>query len=411
MGDVAPGSLRAHSGVPTATGGAADSGNRIAATATTAPRAVLLLAGVAAAVVVVAGLRAMADLVTMTFLALVMTVTANPLRCWFERRGLPSIVGAVAALIAVYAALVALTVALVVAAAQFAELLPSYQDDLDQLLSSALSGLESIGVDPRQVDQMRSSFDLGGAVAQAGELVAGLAGVVGNLFFLVTVVLFMTFDAGSFARNLARATPARHLREALSGFARATRTYVLVSTAFGLVVAAFDMVALLWIGVPGVLLWGLLSFVTNYIPNIGFVLGVIPPAAVALLEDGWRALVAVLLVYSVINVVIQTIIQPRIVGDAVGLSPTVTMLSLAFWAWALGALGALLAVPLTLFARSILLDADPRLRWATMLVAGRSDAEDHEPRPRRRAQGARQAREAGNTTGRSAWSRVGSRNG
>lgn len=368
-------------GVPSATAAAADRGNRIRAIATTLPRPVVLLGGLAAAVVVVAGLRAMAELVTAVFLALVMTVTAYPLRRWFERRGLPSIVGSLTALAAVYAALVALTASIVVAVAQFAALLPGYQDDLDQLVADVLSTLQRLGVESQQVDQMRSSLDLGVLVAFAQDLLTGLAGVVGNLFFLVTVVFFMTFDAGRFAAHLARMSGSRQFPEALMGFARATRTYVLVSTVFGLIVAVFDMVALLWIGVPGVLLWGLLSFVTNYIPNIGFVLGVIPPAVVALLEDGWRGLAAVLLVYSVINVVIQTIIQPRFVGDAVGLSPTVTMLSLAFWAWALGALGALLAVPLTLFVRSILLDADPRMGWVTLLVSGRSEVEAHERRP------------------------------
>lgn len=373
--------MRPHSGVPSATVAAADRGNRIRAIATTVPRPVVLLGGVAAAVVVVAGLRAMAELVTTVFLALVMTVTAYPLRRWFERRGLPSIVGALAALAAVYTALVALTASIMVAVAQFVALLPGYQDDLNQLVSDVLSRLQSVGVESQQVDQMRSSLDLGVVVAFAEDLLTGLAGVAGNLFFLVTVVFFMTFDARRFAAHLARMSGSRQFPQALMGFARATRTYVLVSTVFGLIVAVFDMVALLWIGVPGVLLWGLLSFVTNYIPNIGFVLGVIPPAIVALLEDGWRGLAAVLLVYSVINVVIQTIIQPRFVGDAVGLSPTVTMLSLAFWAWALGALGALLAVPLTLFVRSILLDADPRLGWVTLLVSGRSEAEGHERRP------------------------------
>jgi AI-2 transport protein TqsA len=343
-------------------------------TTTTAPRPVVLLGGLAAAVVVVAGLRAMAELVTAVFLALVMTVTAYPLRRWFERRGLPSIVGSLAALAAVYAALVALTASIVVAAAQFAALLPGYQDDLNQLVTDVLSTLESVGVESQQIDQMRSSLDLGVVVAFAGDLLAGVAGVAGNLFFLVTVVFFMTFDAGRFSAHLTRMSGLRQFPQALVGFARATRTYLLVSTVFGLIVAVFDMLALLWIGVPGVLLWGLLSFVTNYIPNVGFILGVIPPAIVALLEDGWRGLAAVLLVYSVINVVIQTIIQPRFVGDAVGLSPTVTMLSLAFWAWALGALGALLAVPLTLFVRSILLDADPSLGWAEPLVSGRSEA-------------------------------------
>jgi predicted PurR-regulated permease PerM len=356
---------------------AADRGNRIWAIATTALRPVVLLAGVAFAVVVVAGLRAMSDLVTAVFLALVMTVTAYPLRGWLERRGLPSIVGSLAALAAVYAALVTLAAAIVVAAAQFAALLPGYQDDLNKLVNDVLSTLESVGIESQQIDQMRSSLDLGVVVAFAEDLLTGLAGVAGNLFFLVTVVFFMTFDASRFAAHLARLSGSRQFPQALAGFVRATRTYVLVSTVFGLIVAVLDMLALLWIGVPGVLLWGVLSFVTNYIPNIGFVLGVIPPATVALLEDGWRGLAAVLLVYSVINVVIQTIIQPRFVGDAVGLSPTVTMLSLAFWAWALGALGALLAVPLTLFVRSILLDADPRLGWVAPLVSGRADPENN----------------------------------
>ena len=341
----------------------------------------MILLGLAATVVVVAGLRAMSELVGPTFLALVMTVTAYPLRGWFERHGMPKLVGSLAALVAVYAALLGLTAALVVAAARFAGLLPGYQDDLEGLVADVFARLEDLGVGSDQIEQMRSGLDLGGVVSYAGDLLASLAALLGNLFFLVTVVLFMTFDAGRFAVHLARVPAARRLGGALSGFARATRTYVVVSTVFGLIVAVFDMVALLWIGVPGVVLWGLLSFVTNYIPNIGFVIGVIPPALVALLDKGWGGLVAVLAAYSVINVVIQTVIQPRIVGDAVGLSPTVTMLSLAFWAWALGALGALLAVPLSLFVRSLLLDADPRLSWMTPLVSGRDAADPAEEAP------------------------------
>ena len=85
-----------------------------------------------------------------------------------------------------------------------------------------------------------------------------------------------------------------------------------------------------------------------------------------------------LAVYSVINVVIQSIIQPRYVGDAVGLTPTITMLSLVFWAWLLGPLGALLAVPLSLLARALLVEADPDARWVMPLVSG---ADDPEPEP------------------------------
>ena len=82
----------------------------------------------------------------------------------------------------------------------------------------------------------------------------------------------------------------------------------------------------------------------------------------------WKAAVAVVLVYCVLKVVIQTFIHPRFVGDAVGLNPTVTFLSLALWTFLLGPLGALLAVPATLLVRAILIDADPAAHWARLLI-------------------------------------------
>ena len=147
---------------------------------------------------------------------------------------------------------------------------------------------------------------------------------------------------------------------ALANFARGTRSYMGVSAGFGLIVAVIDGVALQIMGVPGAFVWAVLAFVTNFIPNIGFVIGVIPPALIALLDSGPGLMIAVIVVYSVINFLIQSVIQPRVVGDAVGLSPTLTFLSLVFWTWVIGPLGALLAVPLSLLTRALLVEAD---RW------------------------------------------------
>ena len=133
-------------------------------------------------------------------------------------------------------------------------------------------------------------------------------------------------------------------------------------------VAIIDTLLLYLLGVPGALLWGLLAFITNYIPNIGFVLGLIPPAVLALLEGGPGLMLAVIASYSVINVVIQSVIQPKMVGDAVGLSASVTFLSLVVWAWILGPLGAVLAVPLSLLVRAVFVDVDPGTRWIGGLI-------------------------------------------
>ena len=145
---------------------------------------------------------------------------------------------------------------------------------------------------------------------------------------------------------------------------------MVVSTVFGLIVAAINVAELWWLGIPLPLLWGLLSFLTNYVPNIGFVLGLLPPALLGLLEGGVRLMLLVVAAYAVANFVIQSLIQPKFVGDAVGLSITLTFLSLVFWSSVIGPLGALLAVPLSLLTKALLVDIDPAARWLAPLITG-----------------------------------------
>ena len=229
-------------------------------------------------------------------------------------------------------------------------------------------------MDQDQIDAIEGAIDPGQLLDLVGSVLAGTLGVVTDLFFLVTVLLFMAFDTNTTRRNLT-ALAARFPAPvtALGGFAKGTRSYMAVSASFGLIVAVIDGVALYLLDVPGAFVWAVLAFVTNFIPNIGFVIGLIPPALIALLDSGPGLMVTVIVLYSVINFVIQSVIQPRVVGDVVGLSPTLTFLSLVFWAWLIGPLGALLAVPLSLLMRSLLVEADPRGRWALPLISGKPD--------------------------------------
>ena len=334
------------------------------------PRPVLALGGAAAATVVVLGLHAMADLVTPVFLAMVLVVLVHPLRSRLRARGVPGWAAAVALLLLVYGALAALVVSLVVSVSRFAALLPSYRAEWDRVLDRAGEGLTRLGMGAAELDDLRASLEPARIVSGLGDALGGLLGVMSMLLLVVSVVFFMTLDAAWFTDRLSTLPGRRRLlADALGTFASGTRRYLLVSTVFGLVVALLDTAALWWLGVPAAVLWGLLAFVTNYIPNIGFFLGLIPPAVLGLLEGGPSMLLAVVAVYTVINFVIQSLIQPRIVGGAVGLSGTITMLSLIFWAAALGPLGALLAVPLSLFAKALLVDADPSAAWLRGLLA------------------------------------------
>jgi AI-2 transport protein TqsA len=196
-------------------------------------------------------------------------------------------------------------------------------------------------------------------------------------------MLFLSVDAAGIERRLAAVAVDRpQLETALRSFAHGTRSYLLVTTVFGLIVGVLDAGALAVIGVPLPLLWGVLSFMTNYIPNVGFIIGLIPPALLALLTLGVPEMFLVIAVYCVLNFVIQSLIQPYFIGDSVGLAMTTTFVALVFWAWLLGPLGALLAIPLTMLVKALLVDVDPAARWATAL-AGSLASTPREPRRRR----------------------------
>ena len=333
------------------------------------PRAVLVLVGMAGAVVAAAGLRGAAGIVGPAFLALTIVITIHPLLAWLQRHHLPGWLAVTLTMLITYTALLALAAALVLSVARLATLLPDYQTRFTDLVDQTTGWLGERGVTEEQINAAVSRLDLNSLVGVLQQVLTGIAGVVSDLGFILVLLFFLIIDS-SFAERLAVAATQRpQLVGALTSFARATRQYIVVSTVFGLIVALLDVAALYWLDVPLPWLWGLLAFITNYIPNIGFVLGLVPPALLALLQGGVRQAVLVVIAYTVINLVIQSLIQPKFVGDAVGLSITLTFLSLVFWSFIIGPLGALLAVPLSLLAKALLVDADPDSRWLIPLIA------------------------------------------
>jgi len=344
-------------------------------------RTITLLVGAAAIVIVVAGLRSASHIVGPLMLALALTIVFHPLRLRLEQR-LPVWAASIVVLIAAYLLILGLTLALVVAVGRLAVLIPSYASESNDLAAGFGDWLSGLGVGAAQAEAMVDGFDVGKIVDLATSVLSSSLSVLSNLFFLVTLLLFLAFDAAHVTR-LAEGAREHHrnLVDALGSFAGGTRTYLGVSAVFGLIVAVIDTALLAALGVPGAFVWGVLAFVTNFIPNIGFVIGIVPPALIGLLEGGPGLMLAVIVLYSLVNVVIQSVIQPRYVGSAVGLSTTLTFMSLVFWTWVLGPLGALLAVPMSLFFKAILVQADPDARWLDPLISGDPDDAPVVPAP------------------------------
>jgi predicted PurR-regulated permease PerM len=247
------------------------------------PRGLVLLLGAAAAVITVAGIRAAAWLVAPTLLALVIVIVVSPVIKWLRGRGVPAWAATLALVLLVYGVLVAFGVVVIASFANLAALLSRYGDRLQALVVDVTEVLGRLGVGPAQLRYVADALDVGKVLSALGSLLVDLTGMTTSVVFLLGLLLFLSVEAsGIDTRLLEIAAHRPHSGVAMQGFARRTRRYLVATTIFGLIVAALDAVALAWMGIPLVVLWGLLAFVTNYVPNVGFVLGLLPPALLAL---------------------------------------------------------------------------------------------------------------------------------
>ncbi|WP_344891215.1 AI-2E family transporter [Nonomuraea antimicrobica] len=335
------------------------------------PRALILLLGIAAAMVVLFGLREVASIAGPVVLALVLVIAVSPVRGWLNARHAPTWLQVAVPFLIVVLVLVGMVAILTISGTQLAALLPTYNSQFQRLLTDAQHWATTHGISNAALEKGLQAFDPGRVLELVQTLLGSVIGILTALFLVVVLLLAMSLDAPVTAKILTTTNGNRQLVTALATFAHKTRRYLIVSTVFGLISAVLDMIALTLLGVPLPLLWGVLALIANYIPNIGFVISLLPPAMLALLDGGVKTMLLVVAAYIVINVVTQSFILPKFLGDAVGLSTTMTFISLIVWTSVLGPLGAILAIPLSLLTRALLIDSDPSAAWAQALVSGK----------------------------------------
>ena len=328
---------------------------------------VLGLAGLAFSVQFIQGLN---DIVAPIFLALNLVLVVYPVQAALVRRKVPSFIAAMVTTLLVLLLLVAFFGLTGWAIAELVIIMPNYVDQLTALYEGLLSQLATLGVTPAVIQTQLESFNMSSFANTFIAVLSNASSVITLLTTVAMAVFFIAMDSMSFPERMRVAGVLRpEFSAAMSAFSQGVRRYWVVATIFGLIVAALDVVSLWIIGVPLALVWGVLAFLTNYIPNIGFIIGLVPPAIMGLISGGWWDALWVVIAYSVLNFVIQSLIQPKFTGESVGVTPFMSFVSLLFWYWVLGPLGALLALPSTLLVKALLVDADPKARWINTFIA------------------------------------------
>lgn len=328
-----------------------------------------MLIGLAAATVVSVGISGLRGILAPVLLTLILTICAHPARAYVQKRGVPQGLATGLVIAVMFAFLAGFTVAMVIAVGQFVAMLPQYASQFEEMGRTIGARLGSLGISQDQVSALVSSIDPRNVMALVTDAVGGVFSISGALVIVLTMMILMSADTvyvPTILHQLASKDP--DLVTALSDYASNVRRYMVVTTVLGIVQGVLNALALWMLHVPAALLWGLLAFLCSFIPNVGYFFALVPPMVFGFLVGGWPTLIAVVVIYAVINAVVQSIIQPRVVGQAVSLSQTVTFFSVLFWAVVMGPVGAILAIPLTLFGKALLIDSDPGARaWRPAL--------------------------------------------
>ena len=328
-------------------------------------RTVLALAAV---FVVVTGLRESSAVFLPLLSGLFIAVVSMPVMHFLERMRVPRVV-AITMTVLLDFAVVAGVVALVASSLSgFNEAVPRYQRATADLITGTVAFCHAHGI-PIERSDLTSIGDGGWVMTIVADLFRELTSLVSSIVLVMLLVVFMLFEIAPGAGKLRVLLGGPHadLHE-LADAAGQLQRYLVVKTYLSAVTGTLCGVWLAIVGVDFPLLWGLLTFLLNYVPSVGSAIAGIPPVLVALLTLGPGAAAAAAIGFLVVNFVIGNFFEPRMMGVALGLSTLVVFVSMLFWGWVWGPLGALFAVPLTMVLRSALAVAD-ETRWLAVLLS------------------------------------------
>ncbi|MDP4528159.1 AI-2E family transporter [Alkalimonas delamerensis] len=326
-----------------------------------------VLVACAALVVILAGIKAAATIVVPFLLALFIAIICSPLIQLLHRWHLPKML---AILLVILLILVVGTFFATIVGQSLTDLtrnMPEYQVRLNAAVLQLLNWLAEyhLVVEPRQ---LLSQINPGSAMTLATNLLAGLGTMLTNTLLILLIVVFMLLEAHSIPAKikLGMQQPEQKLQQ-VQRFLQSVNRYIAIKTMMSALTGVVVGLMLWLLGVSYPLLWGMLAFLLNYIPNIGSIIAAVPAVLVALVDGGLSLAFATTLVFVAVNLLVGNMLEPRIMGRGLGLSTLVVFLSLIFWGWMLGTVGMLLSIPLTMIVK-IALENSPNGRWIAVLL-------------------------------------------
>ena len=326
-----------------------------------------ILLTTASLVVVCAGISAASSIVVPVLAAIFVTAVALPPIVALRTRGAPTWLAVTIVLAVVAGALLLAGTVLARTAASFGENFNEYRTTLQSQVAQIEAWFAARGVDISN-EHLGELLDPERLLSMVKGTLAGVIGVLRDGVFVVVMVGFLLAEAAGLPAKIklafriddSKLGPWRRILDDMTG-------YLVVKTKTSLLTAALVTIAMWLLGVDYPIALGLLAFILNFVPVVGSIIAAIPAVLLALIASGPLFALLVAAVYGAVNMSIGSILEPRMMGERLGLSALVVFLSLVFWGFLLGPVGMFLSVPLTMLAKILLNNADD-LRWLAIML-------------------------------------------
>ncbi|HRV35692.1 MAG TPA: AI-2E family transporter [Desulfomonilia bacterium] len=312
-----------------------------------------ILIGGACLVIIVAGMRAMAHVLNIVFLAWLLAYAILPLPNWMMRHRVPEALAVLGTLLIVIFGGIALAVVMSYSIVGLGQRLPTYETNLTDTYSALVNYLAARDIDLAQVRPLEW-LTPSRVIGYARMILGQIGNLLGNTLLLVLLVAILLFEFLEEDKRLLESRAEK--RPIISIFQAASsdvQAYVAVTSTTGAVQALTNIILYLALGIDFALTWGILFFFMNFIPIIGGFIAIVPPVALGFLESGVMTAVAVLVLFTINNLLWDNVLKPRFMVKVLDIPFLLIILSIIFWSWVLGSLGTILAVPLTMVVRNL----------------------------------------------------------
>jgi predicted PurR-regulated permease PerM len=327
-------------------------------------RALIVAAAVAIAVLF---MQAASSIIGPILLAAFIAVIATPPLRWLRRKRLPKWLALAVIVFALFEAGSLLALVFAGQLEGFRDGLPGYQSRLILLSDQMGTWLEGLGVDNAR-EALKEIYDPNLAIGLVRAALSNLRGTFGTGLLVLLAVIFMLLEASDLLSKLKTAFNLTDEGEARIQRVSSTINRYMVIKSSASIATALCIWVWLWIfGIEFAVLWAILAFLLNFIPFVGSLLMTVPAVLMALVQTDVQTSLLVAVGYFVVNTVIGSILEPRVMGKGLGISTLAVFLSLLLWGWVLGTVGVFLAVPITMVI-IIALDASPQTRPIAVLL-------------------------------------------